>query len=422
MAISLGSIGNFFSRALDFSSSSSSAAPALAGTPSVGSYDGANFSDEMLDGMQNPLVDSIAQTVQQVQLAQSFGADASTTLQQLQQEYQQAQTEGVSLPPELQQAVEQILGQAGLLPGLGQDGLTPGAGQNFGGEQGMTPGSGEGGGSAATGSGSGGNAPQAAADGGGQAGATQTEAPAAGQGQTWNMTGLFDQALAQEPADFRNPEAWAQGDTAGNCSAVAVIKAATAESGNAIFQNVQKTEVGGYVITTQDGRTVNLSQADLVAAEKTADFEGPDSPAKAQAVVAAGVIAKNYQVEHPGLTYQQALNATNGIQDDKSNPQGVGRYPHEVAHDLGIPYTKTDAPTALQEVRAGKGSQATVIYNNQHAEVVTGNRQGATKVDDYGQSVNSNGQISKNGQKTQATAGIELHSKPKPAPTSTKAA
>ena len=401
MALSLGSIGNFFSRAVDFSSPSSSAAPA--GTPSVGGYDGANFSDEMLDGMQNPLVDSIAQTVQQVQLAQSFGADASTTLQQLQQEYQQAQTQGVSLPPELQQAVEQILGQAGLLPGMGQDGLTPGAGQNFGGDQGM-PGS-DGG-------------PQAAADGGGQTAATQSEAPAAGPTQNWGMGGLFDQALAQEPADFRNPEAWAQGDTAGNCSAVAVIKAATAESGNAIFQDVQKTEDGGYSITTQDGRTVTLRQADLAAAEKTADFEGPDSPAKAQAVVAAGVIAKNYQEEHKAenLTYQQALNATNGIQDDKSNPKGIGRYPYEVAHDLGIPYTKTDAPTAVQEVRAGRGSQATVIYNDQHAEVVTGNRQGATKVDDYGRSVSSNGQISKNGQKTQATAGIELHSKPKPAP------
>jgi len=232
------------------------------------------------------------------------------------------------------------------------------------------------------------------------------------------MTGLFDQALAQEPADFRNPEAWAQGDTAGNCSAVAVIKAATAESGNAIFQNVQKTEDGGYVITTQDGRTVNLSQADLVAAEKTADFEGPDSPAKAQAVVAAGVIAKNYQEDHKAehLTYQQALNATNGIKDDKSNPQATGRYPYEVAHDLGIPYTRSDAQTAVQEVRAGRGSQATVIYNDQHAEAVTGNRQGASKVDDYGHSVNSNGQISKNGQKSQASAGIELHSKPKPAP------
>lgn len=408
MALSLGSIGNFFSRAVDFSSPSSSAAPALAGTPSVGGYDGANFSDEMLDGMQNPLVDSIAQTVQQIQLAQSFGADASTTLQQLQQEYQQAQTQGISLPPELQQAVEQILGQAGLLPG---------AGQNFAGQQGMLPGSGEGGGTAASGGGNSGGAPQAAADGGGQAAATQTDAPPAAPSQTWGMTGLFDQALAQEPADFRNPEGWAQGDTAGNCSAVAVIKAATAESGNAIFQNVQKTEDGGYVITTQDGRTVNLSQADLVAAEKTADFEGPNSPAKAQAVVAAGVIARNYQAEHPGLTYQQALNATNGIQDEKSNPGGIGRYPYEVAHDLGIPYTRSDAQTAVQEVRAGGGSQATVIYNDQHAEVVTGNRQGATKVDDYGRSVTSNGQISKNGQKSQATAGIELHSKPKPAPT-----
>jgi hypothetical protein len=135
-------------------------------------------------------------------------------------------------------------------------------------------------------------------------------------------------------------------------------------------------------------------------------------------VVATGVIAKNYQVEHPGLTYQESLNATNGVYDEKSNPKNQGRWPAEVAHDLGIPYTKTDAQTAIQEVRAGKGSQATVICNDKHAEVVTGNSQGGAKVDDYGRGVNTNGQISKNGQQSQATQGIELHSKPKPKPAS----
>ncbi|MBX3169779.1 MAG: hypothetical protein KF760_20415 [Candidatus Eremiobacteraeota bacterium] len=355
--------------------------------------------------MQNLLVDSIAQTVQQIQLAQSFGADASTSLQQLQQEYQAAQMQGVALPPELQQAVEQILSQAGLLPGMGQDGLTPGAGEGAG--SGAPGGTGS--------SSGGGGSPQAAADGGGQAAATQNDAPGAGPEQTWKLAGLFDQAMANEPADFRNPEAWAQGDTAGNCSSVAVIKAATAESGNAIFQSVQKTEEG-YLVTTQDGRTVKLSQAELAAAEKTADFEGPDSASKAQAVMAAGVMAKNYQAEHPNLTYQQALNATNGVVDPVSNPKGEGRFPEQAAHDLGIPFTRTSVQTAVNDVRAGRGSEAAIIYNDRHAEVVTGNRQGGARVDDYGRSTNSNGQISKNGQTSQATTGIELHSKPKPAP------
>ncbi|MBN9416265.1 hypothetical protein ABS71_13845 [bacterium SCN 62-11] len=394
MAISLGSIGSFFNRAVGLSNAPGTNQGAPGFAPVSGS-DVANFSDEMLEGMQNPLVDSMAQTLQQVQLAQSFGADASTSLQQLQQEYQAAQSQGVALPTELQQAVEQVLSQAGLLPGLGQDPSLPGASQ---------PGSGEG---------SGGTSPQAASDGGGQTAAAQAVAPTSAGGETWSQAALFDQAMANEPADFRNPEAWAQGDSAGNCSAVAVIKAATAESGNAIFESVRKTETG-YVVTTQDGRTVTVSQAELAAAQKTSDFEGPDSPAKAQAVMAAGVIAKSYQSEHPGMTYQQALHATNGVYDQKSNPKAEGIYPEDAARLLGIPYSRTSVQTAVQDVKNGRGSEAAILYNGRHAEVVTGNRQGGAKVDDYGRSTNTNGQISKNGQTSQATNGIELHSKPKP--------
>ena len=417
MALSLGSIGSFFNRALDFSGSSNAKAPGLNGQTGPLNYDGSQFSDEMLGGEQNPLVDSIQQTVQQIQLAQSFGADPSTSVQQLQEELQEAQAEGVQLPPDLQQAVDQILSQFGL--GQGQDGLTPGASQNFGG--GM-PGAGEAGpGAGAPASAPGAGAPggggnpgtAATSDGAGQA-AASAEAPAAADPNNWPMAAQFDRALANEPADFRNPDAWSQGDSAGNCSNVAVIKAATAESGNAIFQNVQKTDEG-YTITTQDGRTVKLSQADLAAAEKTADFDGPDSPAKAQAIVATGVIAKNYAAEHPGLTYQQALNATNGVKDPVSNPQGNGRFPEDAARDLGIPFTKTNnVQTAISDVKKSGGQEAAIIYNGQHAEAVTATAQGGAKVDDYGHGVNTNGQISKQGKTSQASVGIELHSQHKP--------
>jgi hypothetical protein len=454
MALSLGSIGSFFNRALNFSNPSSATAPGQNAQTGPFNYDGSQFSDEMLGGEHNPLLDSIQQTVQQVQLAQSFGGDPSTTVQQLQAELQEAQAEGLQLPPDLQQSVDQILQQFG----LGQDGMTPGAGQDFGGAMpgagqdlgGGMPGAGQaagpgagapssspsagapGGGASqpagdsqpAAGSQSSGNsqsagdsqpAAGATSDGSGQAAAT-SDAPAGAGPNTWPMAAQFDQALASEPADFRNPDAWSQGDGAGNCSNVAVIKAATAESGNAIFQNVQKTDQG-YSITTQDGRTVKLSQADLAAAEKTADFDGPSSPAKAQAIVATGVIAKNYAAEHPGLTYQQALNATNGVKDPVSNPQGNGRFPEDAAHDLGIPFSKTNnAQTAVQDVKNGNGQQAAVIYNGQHAEAVTGSPQGGAKTDDYGHGVNTNGQISKSGKTSQATNGIEIHSQHKDKP------
>jgi len=410
MALSLGSIGNFFSRALDpFTGPSHLNQPATQ-QDDTGHYDAANFSDEMMDGMQNPLVESIAQTVQQIQLAQSFGGDPSTSLQQLQQEVQDAQSQGVSLPPDLQQAVDEILAQAGLTPGMGQDGMTPGAGA----DGPMAAGGGQSNGAPSSEAPKGDSGPAASGD--GQASGA-VAAPSAGEPTTWPGAAAFDQAQASEPVDFRNPEAWSQGN-AGNCSSVAVIKAVTAESGTALFENVQKTDQG-YTITTQDGRTVKLTQAELVAAEKTADFEGPDSAAKSQAVVAAGVIAKNYAADHPGLSYQQALNATNGVKDPVSNPNGDGRFPEDVAKDLGIPFTKTNAQTALNDVRQGRGQEAVVLYNGNHAEAVTGNSQGATKADDYGRSTNTTGQISKNGQTSQATTGIELHPHKKPA---TKAA
>ena len=99
MALSLGSISNFFTRSRDaFSNPSNPNQQAATGT-NASNYDGAKFSEEMMGGMQNPLVESIAQTVQQIQLAQSFGGDPSTSLQQLQQEVQDAQMQGVSLPP-----------------------------------------------------------------------------------------------------------------------------------------------------------------------------------------------------------------------------------------------------------------------------------------------------------------------------------
>lgn len=286
------------------------------------------------------------QSLQVLELRNSQAApeELAPRLQSLSQDYGQVQSLQVPLQPDVEQLARQALG----LGDQQQGGNAPAPA-----EQGEGGGAGPAGGPATTGS------------------SQPAGLPDAGGGGSWGEQDVaaLDRALEMPAADFDNVFSdFAQGKE-GNCASVAVIKAAMDTYDNQIFDQVAKTENGGYRVTLQDGQQVEVSGEELKLAGQAANFKGPSSEAKSYATLAYAVMAKQAQLDgnDGARTYSQALSSLNN-----------GEGPIRAARYLGL-------RDQIQFQQAGglNGVDAAVAWNGKHAVYVDSTAQG-TRTDGYG--------------------------------------
>lgn len=164
----------------------------------------------------------------------------------------------------------------------------------------------------------------------------------------------LDAALGQEGA-FGDElfTAFDQGSR-GNCASIAVVKAAMDKFGNDVFQNVERTDDGGYRVVMQDGYVVELTREEMEAAAQASDFQGGDPEACAYATLCFAAMAKRAQADgHDGsTTYAEALWSLT-----------TGEYTAEVPEWIGL----QDRMRPIDESEIGDYSSGVVGYGNGHA-------------------------------------------------------
>jgi len=157
----------------------------------------------------------------------------------------------------------------------------------------------------------------------------------------------------------------------GNCATVAVVKAALDKYGTKMFNSVQK-QGDGFQVQQQDGKSVNITSAELKKAAQAAKLKGKPSAAKSMAVLAYAVVGKN----------------SGGV--DKL---GNGADPKKIAQALGLGNKMKD----VSPQEAAQSKDGAVAWNNTHAVY-----QANGKTDAYGKEQQANGTAAGRGQLTKA--------------------
>lgn len=157
----------------------------------------------------------------------------------------------------------------------------------------------------------------------------------------------------------------------GNCATVAVVKAALDKYGTKMFNSVQK-QGDGFQVQQQDGKSVNITSAELKKAAQSAKLKGKPSAAKSMAVLAYAVVGKN----------------SGGV--DKL---GNGADPKKIAQALGLGNKMKD----VSPQEAAQSKDGAVAWNNTHAVY-----QANGKTDAYGKEQQANGTAAGRGQLTKA--------------------
>lgn len=197
------------------------------------------------------------------------------------------------------------------------------------------------------------------------------------------------QALKAPPAAFQNQvSGFGQGQE-GNCSAIAVIKAAMDKKGAGALAGVQ-AQGDGFSVTMRDGAQVSLTGAELSQARFAANLKGPNSPAKAYAELMYAAMAKRAQVEgHEGArTFPQALGAL-----------ANGDNPYASAHLAGL----SNEIRPVDPMTLG-GQDGVVAWNDVHAMFVNKDPNFGHVADRYGSPYAFDGSDTRGGRLTHAFA------------------
>ncbi len=157
----------------------------------------------------------------------------------------------------------------------------------------------------------------------------------------------------------------------GNCATVAVVKAALDKYGTKMFSSVQK-QGDGFAVKQQDGKSVNITSAELKKAAQSAKLKGKPSAAKSMAVLAYAVVGKN----------------SGGVEK-----LGNGADPKKIAQALGLGNKIKD----VSPQEAAQSKDGAVSWNNTHAVY-----QANGKTDAYGKEQQANGTAAGRGQLTKA--------------------
>ncbi len=123
---------------------------------------------------------------------------------------------------------------------------------------------------------------------------------------------FFERVLDITDEDLQNQTtAWYQ-TTEGNCTTVAVAKAATDALGPEVFRSLERTPEG-LKIGLRDGAEVRLTAEELVAAREASDFKGRDDDALAfGTVIYAAVAQRALEEKHENAkSYAEALGSLN---------------------------------------------------------------------------------------------------------------
>jgi hypothetical protein len=160
----------------------------------------------------------------------------------------------------------------------------------------------------------------------------------------------FDKAFSIEKKDFDNLVTdWRQG-AEGNCTTVAVAKAAMDIYGKNVFAEVEVTKTG-LKIKKHDGKTVELSAKELQQAAQNSRFYGKNKKALAYADIIYAVTAKSAQdTRHEGArSFSRAMHNLND-----------GQWIPDVAKLLGLEkkLVKIDAKTLKDAPDASLGSSS----------------------------------------------------------------
>jgi hypothetical protein len=165
----------------------------------------------------------------------------------------------------------------------------------------------------------------------------------------------FDKAFSIEKKDFDNLVGdWRQG-AEGNCTTVAVAKAAMDVYGKNVFAEVEVTKTG-LKVKKHDGKTVELTAKELHWAAQESNFRGDNKKALAYADIIYAVTAKSAQdTRHQGArTFSRAMHNLND-----------GQWIPAIAKLLGLEkkLIKVDAKTLKGAPDASLGSSyAHTVY------------------------------------------------------------
>ena len=112
----------------------------------------------------------------------------------------------------------------------------------------------------------------------------------------------------------------------GNCVSTAIIKGAIDHYGSGVFDEVKKSEDGGYTVKLQDGNSVSVTREELEAATAGSHYEGSEPETQAFANLTYAVMAKRAQeLGHEGShTFGEALVSLANGENPEQTPEFLG--------------------------------------------------------------------------------------------------
>ncbi len=269
------------------------------GSPNSASNDSAlGYMKSMWESKLSQDCEAVNSQANEPQQANGQEDSEEAPVQRLQQDYQNAEQQGVQISPELQKMIAAALG-----------------GQAGSGSQAAS------GNQAAAGN-------QAAGNGNGPAAATAGVGGAAannGGNSIWNNIANFGQNVYNAGQNLYNQgknavsnlfSSFGQGKE-GNCASVGVIKAAMDKYGGNVFNQVNQTGDGGYAIKMKDGKSVNLTAQEMQVAKQKANLKGNGGKEQEYATLCYAAMAKRAQMDgHEGARdFSKACDSLNNGED-----------------------------------------------------------------------------------------------------------